>query len=174
MIDWKTHPAFDGHEDVIEVGDEALGFAGFVAIHSTVMGPATGGCRIWSYDRAEDALTDVLRLSRGMTYKNTMAELPLGGGKTVLYRMGPDRAACLEKFGEQVEAIGGRYITAEDVGASVEDMLSVARRTSYVVGLPKEAAGQAGGDPSPITARGVFYCIEALLGGDVAGKRVAV
>jgi leucine dehydrogenase len=173
MTDWKQLPAYDGHEDLIPVGDEALGFAGYIAIHSTALGPAAGGCRIWTYDREEDALTDVLRLSRGMSYKNAMAELPLGGGKTVLYRMGPDRAACFQKFGEQVEALGGRYITAEDVGASVEDMRIVARRTAYVAGLPKEQ-GQAGGDPSPVTARGVFYCIEALLGGAISGKRIAV
>lgn len=171
MTDWKHHPSYDGHEDVIEVGDEALGFAGYIAIHSTVLGPSAGGCRIWSMSR-EDALTDVLRLSRGMSYKNAMADLPLGGGKAVLYRMGPDRAACFEKFGEQVEALGGRYITAEDVGATMADMRAIARRTSYVAGLPKEA-GQAGGDPSPVTAQGVFYCIEALLGG-VQGRTVAV
>ena len=83
MIDWRTHPSFDGHEDVVAVGDEALGFAGIVAIHSTALGPAAGGCRIWDYDSADDALTDALRLSRGMTYKNAMADLPLGGGKAV-------------------------------------------------------------------------------------------
>lgn len=171
MSDWKSNPAFDGHEDVIEVGDAGLGFAGFIAIHSTALGPAAGGCRIWNHTRA-DALTDALRLSRGMTFKNAMAELPLGGGKAVLYKMGPDRAACFEKFGEQIEALAGRYITAEDVGASVADMRAIARRTGYVAGLPKEA-GQAGGDPSPLTALGVFVSIEALLGG-VSGRTVAV
>jgi leucine dehydrogenase len=173
MINWKSHPSFDGHEDVVAVGDEALGFAGFVAIHSTALGPAAGGCRIWTYDSADDALTDALRLSRGMTYKNAMAELPLGGGKAVIYKMGDNRQACFERFGEQVEALGGRYITAEDVGASVADMRAIARRTSYVAGLPKEE-GQAGGDPSPMTALGVFVSIKALLGGSVQGKTVAV
>ncbi|MBL8544583.1 MAG: Glu/Leu/Phe/Val dehydrogenase [Hyphomonadaceae bacterium] len=172
MINWKTHPSFNGHEDVVAVGDDALGFAGFIAIHSTALGPAGGGCRIWNYSEAE-ALTDVLRLSRGMTYKNAMAELPMGGGKAVLYKMGADRAACFAKFGEQVEALGGRYITAEDVGASVADMRAIAGSTSYVAGLPKEA-GQAGGDPSPVTAQGVFYCIKALLGGSVQGRTIAV
>ncbi|HRO04422.1 MAG TPA: Glu/Leu/Phe/Val dehydrogenase dimerization domain-containing protein, partial [Terricaulis sp.] len=129
-LNWKTHPSFDGHEDVVAVGDEALGFAGIVAIHSTALGPAAGGCRIWTYPNgAEDALTDTLRLARGMTYKNAMADLPLGGGKAVLYKMGADRAACFQKFGEQVEALGGRYITAEDVGASVADMRAIASRT---------------------------------------------
>jgi leucine dehydrogenase len=172
MINWKSHPSFDGHEDVVAVGDDAHGFAGFVAIHSTALGPAAGGCRIWNYSEA-DALTDALRLSRGMTYKNCMADLPLGGGKAVLYKMGANRQACFEKFGEQVEALGGRYITAEDVGATVADMRAIARRTSYVAGMPKEE-GQAGGDPSPMTALGVFVSIKALLGGSVQGRTVAV
>ncbi|MGH6951527.1 MAG: Leu/Phe/Val dehydrogenase [Vitreimonas sp.] len=173
MTNWKTHPSFDAHEEVVSVGDEALGFAGLIAVHSTALGPAAGGCRIWSYERDEDALTDALRLSRGMTYKNAMADLPLGGGKAVIYRMGPDRAACFGKFGEQVEALNGRYVTAEDVGASVADMRAIARRTAYVAGLPNEE-GQAGGDPSPMTALGVFVSIEALLGGSMRGRTIAV
>lgn len=172
MLDPKTNAAFDGHEDVVPFEDAALGLAGIIAIHSTALGPAAGGCRMWNYERVEDALTDVLRLSRGMTYKNAMADLPLGGGKAVIYKMGPDRAGCLRKFGETVEGLSGRYITAEDVGASVDDMRMIARVTSYVAGMPKET-GQAGGDPSPVTARGVFYCIKALLG-DVTGKRITV
>lgn len=173
-MNWKTHPSFDGHEDVVAVGDEALGFAGFVAIHSTALGPAAGGCRIWTYPNgAEDALTDALRLSRGMTYKNAMADLPMGGGKAVLYKMGADRVACFQKFGEQVEAIGGRYITAEDVGATVADMRTIAGRTSYVAGIPKEG-GQAGGDPSPWTSLGTHLSIKALLGGSVHGRTIAV
>lgn len=170
---WKAHPAYDGHEEIVFVADEALGLAGFIAVHSTLLGPAGGGCRIWAYPREEDALTDVLRLSRGMTYKNAMAELPMGGGKAVLYRMGADRAACFGRFGDAVEALGGRYVTAEDVGATVADMRAIARRTSYVSGIPKEH-GHAGGDPSPWTSLGVHLSIKALLGGDVRGKRVAV
>lgn len=173
MMDWKKHASFDGHEDVVFVGDEKLGFAGMVAVHSTALGPAAGGCRIWAYPRDEDALTDALRLSRGMTYKNAMAELPLGGGKAVIYRMGGDRTACFEKFGEQIEAMNGRYIAAEDVGATVADMRAIASRTSYVAGIPKEE-GQAGGDPSPMTALGVFVSIKALLGGSVDGRSIAV
>ncbi len=173
MIDPKANAAFDGHKQVVFVDDADLGFAGIIAVHSTALGPAAGGCRIWNYDRPEDALTDVLRLSRGMTYKNCMADLPLGGGKAVIYKMGAERAATLEKFGEAVEALGGRYITAEDVGASVSDMRMVARRTSYVAGLPNEE-GQAGGDPSPVTAQGVFYCIKALLDGELEGRTIAV
>jgi leucine dehydrogenase len=173
MIDWKSNPAYDKHEEVVFVGGERQGFAGIVAIHSTALGPAAGGCRIWDYDSVDDALTDALRLSRGMTYKNAMAELPLGGGKSVIYRLNVDRMEVFQKFGEAVEQLGGRYITAEDVGATVADMRSVARATSYVAGLPKET-GQAGGDPSPVTALGVFVSIKALLGGSVQGRTVAV
>ncbi len=173
MIEARSNPAFDGHEAVVAVGDDALGFAGFIAIHNTALGPAAGGCRIWNYARTEDALTDALRLSRGMTYKNAMAELPLGGGKAVIYKMGADRNACFETFGGQVEALGGRYITAEDVGATVADMRAIARRTAYVAGIPKQT-GQAGGDPSPMTALGVFVSIKALLGGSVQGRTIAV
>jgi leucine dehydrogenase len=173
MIDPKQNPSFDGHEQVVFVGGEAQGFAGIIAIHSTAIGPAAGGCRIWDYDSVEDALTDVLRLSRGMTYKNCMADLPLGGGKAVIYRLNTDRIEAFQKFGEAVEKLGGRYITAEDVGATVADMRAIARATSYVAGLPKEQ-GQAGGDPSPMTALGVFVSIEALLGGSVQGRTIAV
>lgn len=167
------HPEFDAHEEVVFVGDAKLGYLGIIAIHSTALGPAAGGCRIWNYAHDEEALTDVLRLSRGMSYKNAMADLPLGGGKAVIYRLGPDRAAAFEHFGEAIEKLGGRYVTAEDVGATVDDMRTIARRTSYVAGFPKEA-GRAGGDPSPATSLGVFVCIEALLDGSLAGKRVAV
>ena len=173
MTNWKIHPSFDEHEDVAFVGGEGRGYAGLIAIHSTALGPAAGGCRIWDYDSADDALTDALRLSRGMTYKNAMADLPLGGGKAVIYRLNVDRAEAFYKFGEAVEALGGRYITAEDVGATVADMRAIARATSYVAGLPKEA-GQAGGDPSPVTALGVFVAIEALLVGSVQGRTIAV
>lgn len=173
MMEYRAHASFDGHERVVFVDDANLGFAAIIAVHSTALGPAGGGCRIWTYERDEDALTDALRLSRGMTYKNAMAELPMGGGKAVIYRMGADRAACLHKFGEAVEALGGSYVTAEDVGASVADMRMIASRTSFVAGIPKEH-GQAGGDPSPWTSLGVFLSIEALLNGALGGKTVAV
>ncbi|MBC7769155.1 MAG: Glu/Leu/Phe/Val dehydrogenase [Phycisphaerales bacterium] len=172
-MDPKKHPSFDGHEDVVFVGGEAEGYAGIVAIHSTAIGPAAGGCRIWDYDSTEDALTDALRLSRGMSYKNAMADLPLGGGKAVIYKINIDRVEAFQKFGDAVEKLGGRYITAEDVGASVADMRAIAGRTSYVAGIPKEH-GQAGGDPSPMTALGVFVSIKALLGGSVQGRTIAV
>jgi leucine dehydrogenase len=173
MMDPKQNPSFDGHEDVVFVGGEAQGFAGIIAIHSTAIGPAAGGCRIWDYDSADDALTDALRLSRGMTYKNAMADLPLGGGKAVIYRINTDRVDAFQKFGEAVEKLNGRYITAEDVGASVADMRAIAGRTSYVAGIPKEH-GQAGGDPSPMTALGTFVSIKALLGDSVQGRTITV
>ncbi|HET9230089.1 MAG TPA: Glu/Leu/Phe/Val dehydrogenase dimerization domain-containing protein [Vitreimonas sp.] len=173
MLDPKTNASFDNHEEVFFVGGENQGFAGIISIHSTVMGPAAGGCRIWDYNSVEDALTDALRLSRGMTYKNAMADLPLGGGKAVIYRINTERVDAFQRFGDAVEKLNGRYITAEDVGATVADMRAIAGRTSYVAGLPKEA-GQAGGDPSPATAFGVFVSIKALLGGSVQGKTIAV
>lgn len=173
MIDPKQNASFDGHEDVVFVGGEAQGFAGIIAIHSTAIGPAAGGCRIWDYASAADALTDALRLSRGMTYKNAMADLPLGGGKAVIYKINTDRVEAFQNFGEDVEKLGGRYITAEDVGASVADMRAIASRTTYVAGIPKEH-GQAGGDPSPMTALGTFVSIKALLGGSVQGRTIAV
>jgi leucine dehydrogenase len=173
MMNWKNNPSFDGHEDVVFVGGEAQGFAGVIALHNTALGPAAGGCRIWDYDSAEDALTDALRLSRGMTYKNAMAELPLGGGKAVIYRINIDRVEAFRKFGAAVETLRGRYITAEDVGATVADMRAIAEATSFVAGIPKEQ-GRAGGDPSPWTALGVHLSIKALLGGSVTGRTVAV
>jgi leucine dehydrogenase len=173
MIDPKNNASFDGHEQVVFVGGESQGYAGIIAIHSTAIGPAAGGCRIWDYDSADDALTDALRLSRGMTYKNAMADLPLGGGKAVIYRINTDRVDAFHKFGEAVEKLNGRYITAEDVGASVADMRAIADRTSHVAGIPKEH-GQAGGDPSPMTALGTFVSIKALLGGSVQGRTIAV
>ncbi|MEZ5958147.1 MAG: Glu/Leu/Phe/Val dehydrogenase dimerization domain-containing protein [Hyphomonadaceae bacterium] len=173
MMDPKSNASFDNHEQVVFVGGESQGFAGIIAVHSTAVGPAAGGCRIWDYDSADDALTDALRLSRGMTYKNAMADLPLGGGKAVIYRINTDRVDAFQKFGEAVEALHGKYITAEDVGASVADMRAIAGRTSYVAGIPKEH-GQAGGDPSPMTALGTFVSIKALLGGSVQGRTIAV
>lgn len=167
--------SFDAHEAVIGFEDERTGLAGIIAIHSTHLGPAAGGCRVAAYGSPDEALTDALRLSQGMSYKNALADLPAGGGKAVLYRIDPDvsREATFEAFGAQVEALGGRYITAEDVGTSVSDMLAVARRTRFVAGLPPQG-GQAGGDPSPWTALGVFVSLEAAIGRPLAGARVAV
>lgn len=178
-----TSESFDNHEQVIHCCDNRRGLRAIIAVHSTVLGPATGGCRMWPYPGESDALRDVLRLSRGMTYKNAMAELPLGGGKAVILgdaaRDKSDR--LLEAFGDAVDSLGGRYITAEDVGTNVADMQVVARRTDYVSGLPSSGHG-AGGDPSPRTALGVFLGILAAVGyrtgepdrRDLRGIRVAV
>ena len=172
--------AFDGHEGVTFFSDTASGLKGIIAIHSTALGPAAGGCRAWTYENEEAALQDVLRLSRGMSYKNAVAGLPLGGGKAVIIRQ-PGQVvteAQFEAFGRVVDRLHGAYVTAEDVGVSVADMTCVARSTPYVSGLAS-LDGAAGGDPSPKTAYGVYCGIvaatQARLGvSDLKGLRVAV
>jgi len=158
------HTEFDNHESLHFINDEQTGLRTIIAVHSTALGPAAGGCRHWSYANDTDALTDALRLSRGMTYKNAVAELPFGGGKAVI--LGSDAAPktpeLLAAFGRAVDSLGGRYVTAEDVGMSVEDMRHVQQQTKYVSGLP-QSGQSAGGDPSPWTALGVFLGIEAAV-----------
>jgi leucine dehydrogenase len=157
-------PDFDAHEDIHFFTDQKCGLKAIIAIHSTHLGPAAGGARFWHYAEDEEALTDALRLSRGMSYKNAMAGLPLGGGKSVLLA-DEDRTKSpdmLHAFGKAVESLGGRYITAEDVGINVADMIEVARSTKYVAGLPN-SAGDVGGDPGPHTALGVFLGIKAAV-----------
>ncbi len=163
-------PDFDAHERVGLFHDPATGLRAIIAIHSTALGPAAGGCRLWRYPGTAQALTDALRLSRGMSYKNAMAGLALGGGKAVLlgplpHEGGPGaREAAFHAFGDMVDSLGGSYVTAEDVGVSVEDMRAVAGRTQFVSGLPTDAgdAAAVGGDPSPFTARGTLRGIEAV------------
>jgi leucine dehydrogenase len=156
-------PEFDRHEAVLFHHDAATGLRAIVALHSTVLGPAAGGCRMWAYPSSSEAVTDVLRLSRGMSYKNAMAELAFGGGKAVIIA-DPRRAKAppelFEAFGRFVNSLAGRYITAEDVGTTTADMESVARQTRYVSGLPRHSAG-VGGDPGPKTALGVYLGIKA-------------
>jgi leucine dehydrogenase len=157
-------PDFDAHEAIHFFTDEKCGLRAIIAVHSTHLGPAAGGARFWHYAKDEEALTDALRLSRGMSYKNAMAGLPLGGGKSVLLAdesrtKTPD---MLHAFGKAVESLGGGYITAEDVGINVADMIEVARSTKYVAGLPN-SAGDVGGDPGPHTALGVFLGIKAAV-----------
>jgi leucine dehydrogenase len=157
-------PDFDAHEDVHFVTDEKCGLKAIIAVHSTHLGPAAGGARFWHYAKDEEALVDALRLSRGMSYKNAMAGLPLGGGKSVLLAdeertKSPD---MLHAFGKAVDHLGGRYVTAEDVGINVADMIEVARSTKYVAGLPN-SAGDVGGDPGPHTSLGVFLGIKAAV-----------
>jgi leucine dehydrogenase len=157
-------PDFDAHEDVHFVTDEKCGLKAIIAVHSTHLGPAAGGARFWHYAKDEEALVDALRLSRGMSYKNAMAGLPLGGGKSVLLA-NEDRSKSpdmLHAFGKAVDHLGGRYITAEDVGINVADMIEVARSTKYVAGLPN-SAGDVGGDPGPHTSLGVFLGIKAAV-----------
>jgi len=137
----------------------------FVAVHSTARGPALGGCRMWRYDDTRAAMRDALRLSRAMTYKSAVAGLPLGGGKGVIMLTGPidprARKAALRDFGDTVDELRGKYVTAEDVGTSAKDMETIAERTTYVTGLSRNRGGS--GDPSPWTALGVEAAIRASL-----------
>jgi len=170
---------FDEHERVVHFRDPGCGLRAIVAVHSTALGPAIGGCRMWPYPSAAEALRDVLRLSRGMSYKNALAGLPLGGGKTVIIG-DPQRdksEALLERFGECVESLGGGYVTAEDSGISVPDMDIMRRRTRHVCGLSPACGGS--GDPAPATAWGVYLGIRAALAfragePELRGIRVAV
>ena len=157
------YPDFDAHEALHFVTDEASGLRAIIAMHSTHLGPAAGGSRFWHYADDADALTDALRLSRGMSYKNAMAGLPLGGGKAVILA-NLDRTKSpelLAAFGRAVDGLGGRYVTAEDVGMSVSDMIEIARQTKFVAGLPVETG--VGGDPGPHTSLGVFLGIKAAV-----------
>lgn len=157
-------PDFDAHEEVHFYDDKSRGLKAIVAVHSTHLGPSAGGCRFWHYANDDDALTDALRLSRGMSYKNAMAGLPLGGGKAVLLA-GEDRRKTpemLHAFGHAVDHLGGRYVTAEDVGMSVADMIEIRRSTRYVAGLPNSGK-DVGGDPGPHTSLGVFLGIKAAV-----------
>jgi leucine dehydrogenase len=175
-----NHSEFDHHESIHYFEDPATGLKAIVAVHSTALGPAAGGCRRWTYTSDDAALTDVLRLSRGMTYKNAVAGLPFGGGKSVILasEQAPKSRALFEAFGRAIHSLQGRYITAEDVGISVDDMRIVRGETPFVSGLPQSGSG-AGGDPSPWTALGVFHGIEAAVAArlgkhSLAGVRVAV
>ena len=153
-----TEKLTNTHELVLIGRDDAVGYHGMIAIHSTALGPAVGGTRFWNYDSEEEALTDALRLSHGMTYKSALAGLPLGGGKSIIIGNNStrDRNALLRAHGRFVETLKGRYITAEDVGTSPADMEIVRLETQHVAGL----IGRSG-DPSPYTAYGVFRAIQA-------------
>lgn len=179
MTAWDL-PDFDDHEGVHLFRDRASGLTAVIAVHSTALGPGAGGVRFWHYPDRRDAVTDALRLSRGMSYKNAMAGLPLGGGKGVILAdaAGTKTPSLLAAFGRAVDTLGGRYVTAEDVGISTDDMVAISRETKHVSGLPVER-GSAGGDPGPFTAYGVFLGVKAAvkrgLGKDsVAGVHVAI
>ena len=174
------HVEFDNHESLHYFHDQKTGLNAIVAVHSTVLGPAAGGTRRWAYENDADALTDVLRLSRGMSYKNAVAGLKFGGGKAVILASddAPKSPELFRAFGRCVNSVGGEYVTAEDVGCSVDDMRYVREQTEYVSGLP-QSGHDAGGDPSPWTALGCFQGIqaaaEARLDVDsLKGLRVAV
>ncbi|HEV7369604.1 Glu/Leu/Phe/Val dehydrogenase [Arenibaculum sp.] len=167
---------FDNHEQVVFAADPETGLRAIIAIHDTTRGPALGGCRMWAYADEQSAINDALRLSRGMTYKNALADLPLGGGKSVI--IGDARTAktagLMAAMGRAVDALGGRYVVAEDVGTTVEDIEVIRRHTNHVAGV-----AHGGGDPSPATAFGVFSGIRAavehkLRRTSLDGVRVAV
>lgn len=173
------HPSFDAHEGVHAFHDASAGLKCVIAVHSTALGPAAGGCRMWNYPTGDAMMTDVLRLSQGMSYKNAMAGIPLGGGKAVIW--GDPKSAkspeLFRAFGRAVDSLQGKYYTAEDVGVDVSDMATVRQETRYVAGLDEGAA--ASGDPSPVTATGVYLGIREvarrLFGtDDLNGRTVAV
>lgn len=184
MTAFWTDPDFDDHELVhfvhLPASGPEPGLTAIIALHSTHLGPGAGGTRFWHYADPAAGMRDALRLSRGMSYKNAMAGLPMGGGKGVILA-GPDRAKTpemLAAFGKAIEILGGRYVTAEDVGMTTADMLAIWQATDHVSGLPVEE-GMAGGDPGPFTAYGVYLGIKAAvrhaLGRDhLDGIRVAL
>jgi leucine dehydrogenase len=164
------------HEKILFSQDKKTGLKAIIAVHNTVCGPALGGTRMWNYVNDQAALTDVMRLSRGMTYKNAISGLKLGGGKAVIIGDSKTQKSpeLFKKFGEFVDSLGGSYITAEDVGINPQDMLHVYEKTNYVTGLPGKK-----GDPSPITAYGVYMGMKAALkfqtGSDnLVGKKILV
>ena len=172
---------FDGHETVRRFEDPQTGLVAFIAVHNTNMGPALGGCRMYPYASEQDAIRDVLRLSRGMTYKNAMAGLPLGGGKSVIIGNPHTQKteALMQAMGRAVATFEGRYITAEDSGSNVADMKAIATETSYVVGIPTTSDTGLGGDPSPYTAYGVYIGMKASArrrygSYSLSGKRIVV
>jgi leucine dehydrogenase len=154
-----NEPNFDNHEQVVFASDPKSGLKAIIAIHNTNLGPAMGGCRMWNYVNEAAAVNDVLRLSRGMTYKNAVAGLPIGGGKSVIIgNPKTDKTPALfEALGEALQRLGGRYVTAEDIGTNPTDMENVAKKTKFVAGLG------ATGDPSPFTALGCFVGAQAAV-----------
>lgn len=175
-----TLPDFDAHEDLHVFHDPKAGLTAIIAIHSTHLGPAGGGTRFWHYADPAAAMTDALRLSRGMSYKNAMAGLAMGGGKAVILADAnrtktPDLIAA---FAHAVDRLGGRYVTAQDVGISQQDIIDIAKGTRFVSGLPPKQGG-AGGDPGPSTAQGVYLGVKAAVAralgkSEMTGVHVAI
>lgn len=179
-----SHPEFDHHEHLSFFCDAETGLKAIVAIHNTSRGPALGGCRMFPYASDEEALRDVLRLSRGMTYKSALANLDLGGGKSVI--IGDPRKhktqALLEAMGKHLESLGGHYIAAEDSGTSVPDLKVMGRHTRHVAGVAYRTGFDgtpSNGDPSPVTAYGTFVGLRAAVkhrlgSDDLTGLKVAI
>lgn len=174
-----SHKEFDQHEHVSFFHDKQTGLKAIIAVHNTNLGPALGGCRMWAYENDAQAISDVLRLSRGMTYKAAITGLPLGGGKSVI--IGDARKIktpeMMSAMGRAVQTFGGRYIVAEDVGTTVDDMNAIHKETNHVVGVAHD--GQGSGDPSPYTAYGVYVGLKAAVKNrlgksDLRGLKVAV
>jgi leucine dehydrogenase len=179
MADYREHPEFDAHEQVVVRHDLTSGLRAIIAVHNTSRGPALGGCRMWPYPSEAEALTDALRLSRGMTYKSALADLPLGGGKAVIIgdpRKDKSRELLLA-MASFINSFEGRYITAEDSGTNVADMQVMGTRTPWAAGVSDGAPH--GGDPSPSTAYGTFVGLRAAVAhrfgsNDLNGLRVAI
>ncbi len=183
-VNAMTTPLFEmmktgGHEQILFCSDRETSLKAIIAIHNTSLGPALGGCRMWPYKTFDAALNDVMRLSRAMSYKAAVSNLPLGGGKSVIWG-DPETdktAALLKAFAKHIDHLGGRYIVAEDVGIGVPDIEAIRKVTSHVSGFPISDGGS--GDPSPLTAYGVFCsmraCLEAVFGNaSFEGKRIAI
>jgi len=168
----------DNYEQIVFCQDQKTGLKAIIALHNTALGPATGGCRMWNYRNEEEALTDVLRLSKGMTYKNSISNLALGGGKSIIIGDASQKTPeLLKRFGEFVETLKGRYITAKDVGIDSNDLKTIKSRTSHILGIAGEA--NSSGDPSPVTAWGVYNgmlaCAESAFGSkSLKGLHVAL
>ncbi len=180
MTAFCDYPDFDDHEAVHCFRDAQANLTAIIAVHSTHLGPAGGGTRYWHYPNRSDAMTDALRLSRGMSYKNAMAGLAMGGGKAVIMadKDAQKTPAQIAAFARAIDSLNGQYVTAQDVGMSADDIAAIARNTRHVCGLPA-IEGRAGGDPGPTTALGVFLGIKAAvkraLGkGSVDGVHIAI
>lgn len=166
MLDYMQYMTEHRHEQIVLCFDQDTGLRAFIGVHSTTLGPGLGGIRLWQYESSEAAMLDVLRLSEGMTYKAAVAGLALGGGKTVVMADGKEadpriRSARFQALGRYIDSLNGRYIGAEDVGTKPGDMVEIRKVTRHVTGLPVEQGGS--GDPSPVTAFGVWRGIQALV-----------
>lgn len=168
----------DNYEQIIYCNDTKVGLKAIIAIHNSALGPATGGCRMWNYRNENEALNDVLRLSKGMTYKASISGLPLGGGKSIIIGDHNQKTPeLLKRFGDFVETFKGNYITAKDVGIDSSDLKTIKTRTSHILGIAGEA--NSSGDPSPVTAWGVYNgmlaCAEKAFGAkNLKGLHIAL